>query len=303
MNNNEPIVLGNVKKGKTGKPLVVVIVFLFIGSIVLFLPTIMNYFGDYSILDLIKNGELITFIQNHEEYMRKDNTVTTVAPTIKNDVLINSKTVIEYNNFTLNNFVLDEESVSFDINTSNNINFNESNYYLVLSKDKEELYNIKLVGEITGTDNYKFKFVNRLDSTVNIKGTVKEIKNTEYPEFTLPSDESGLASITCKKDNRELEYMFQHDKLISIKDEYTYNESDDKKYFDEFEKYNKLAETLNNLGALSTVEENISGFEFVADIDLSKYNYEKNVDFDYYSLDTKSNIVNFEMNSKGYDCE
>ena len=59
MNNNEPIVLGTVKKGKTGKPLVVLLVFLIIGSILLFLPTIINYFGDYNVIDLITNGEII----------------------------------------------------------------------------------------------------------------------------------------------------------------------------------------------------------------------------------------------------
>jgi len=50
MNNNEPIVLGKVKKGSAGKPLVVLIVFLFLGAFILFLPTIISYFGDYNIV-------------------------------------------------------------------------------------------------------------------------------------------------------------------------------------------------------------------------------------------------------------
>ena len=66
MNDNEPIVLGKVQKGKTGKPMVVVILFLFIGAILFFLPTISSYFGDYNVVDLIKNGQIVDLFINHD---------------------------------------------------------------------------------------------------------------------------------------------------------------------------------------------------------------------------------------------
>ena len=74
MNNNEPIVLGKVKKSGSSKPILVIIIFLFIGSIILFIPTISNYFEDYNVIDLIKNGEIIDFIINHDSYIKKGTT-------------------------------------------------------------------------------------------------------------------------------------------------------------------------------------------------------------------------------------
>ena len=105
MNNNEPIVLGKVKKGSAGKPMAVVIIFLFIGSIILFLPTIINYFGDYNIIDLAKNGQIVDFFINHDNYVNQpiSNNNQEIEPK-EEDVLLNSKASISKDNFTLTNF-------------------------------------------------------------------------------------------------------------------------------------------------------------------------------------------------------
>lgn len=304
MNNNEPVILGKVKKGKTGKPLVVLILFLFIGSIVLFLPSIMGYFGDYNVIDLIKNGEIITFIQNHDSYVNGSKTTTT---TVKNDgntnnqVLINSKAVIKYNNFNLNNFNLKKDSISFDIVTSNNIDFDSSKYYLVLLKDDKEVNYIKLVGSINGTSSYNFKFNNKLDDILDYYGIVKEINVSEYPNFTLSSDESGLSNMICSLDNRSIEYMFQYNKLITIKDSVNVSRGND--YSKNYSKYSNLSKTMNSIGANAIVTENNNGFLYFVEINLNSYDYKNNKDSNYYSLNTLSKVVKFEMNSKGYDCE
>ena len=43
-NNQEPIVLGTVKKGRTGKPVIALIILVLIGTLIYFLPNIQNYF-------------------------------------------------------------------------------------------------------------------------------------------------------------------------------------------------------------------------------------------------------------------
>lgn len=299
MNNNEPLVLGKIKKGKTGKPLVVLIIFLFAGAIIFFLPSIGEYFSGYNIIDLIKNGEIIDFFINHENYADKNIAITTTTNKVVNEEekIINSKTILEYNNFVLSDFILNKDSISYKITTSNTINLDDSNYYLILEKDNKKIF-IKLNGVVNKELTNNFKFVDPLSNTIEVKGYIKTMNDKEYPEFTLSSDETGTASLICKKDNDTYEYMFNNNLLVKIKENYIYN--DENNYFNEFEKFSNLSTQINSSGSISTIEETYDGFTFKTDIDLNKY--QEKINNNYYSLNTKSNKINFEMKAKGYDC-
>lgn len=294
MNDNEPIVLGKIKRGKTGKPLAVLIIFLFAGIIILFLPNIASYFGDNNVLELVKNGQIVDFFINHDNYV--DKPVSNNKTTIKVDEhkLINNKTVIEFSNLTLNNFDLTIKNISFNVSSSASLE--ESNYYLVLEKDGKVIEYIKLFN-----NENSFNFLNELENTLDIKGYVKFIKENEYPSFTLSSDESGLGSLKCSKQNLIYEYTFSKNLLIRVKETLTYNSSDLDEYYKEYQKYNNKVTLIDSNNGVATIEENIDGFTFTNDLDLSVYigTLEKN----YYSLNTKSNKINFEMKAKGYDCK
>lgn len=303
MNNNEPLVLGKIKKGKTGRPLVVLIVFLFAGSIILLLPTMAEYFGDQNIITLIKEGKIIDFFINHDNYVDNNQIITTTT-TKKIDTnepkLINSKTILEYNNFTLSNFNLTEYSITYKITTSNKINFDESNYYLILEKNDKELTTIKLTGEVNKELTNTFEFKTSLTDTIEIKGYIKTINDNEYPEFTLSSDETGTSSLTCIKDNDTYEYMFNNNLLNKIKQTYIYKDDNDD-YYTEFESFTNLSNKINTNGGISTIVETYTGFTFTTEIDLNTY--QEKINYNYYSLNTKSNKINFEMKTKGYDCK
>lgn len=303
MNNNEPVILGKVKKGSAGKPLVVIILFLFIGSFILFLPNIMNYFGEYSIIDLIKNGQIIDFFVNHDNYVDKpinDNKNTQEFNELK-PLLINNKTELKENNFKLNNFTLTKDKIKFTINTTTQINFDESNYYLVLSQNDKEIKTIKLTETILNTKEITYIFKEKLNSTLEVKGIIKIIKENDYPKFIVTSDESGLGSLICEKDNYKIEYIFSNNSLNRIKETYNYIDNGND-YLTTFEEYSNKVNRLNNSNATASIIEDYSGFIFTTDIDLSKFTgTEKN--YNYYSLNTKTNKINFEMNAKGYDCK
>ena len=72
-NNQNPIVLGKVKKGKTGKPILAIIIIIFVGLLIYFLPAIQRLFKGESIVDLIKNGQLIEFIKNGGKLEKNEN--------------------------------------------------------------------------------------------------------------------------------------------------------------------------------------------------------------------------------------
>lgn len=294
--NNEPITLGKIKKGGKTKPILIIIIFLFMGSFILFLPTIINYFGDYNLIDLIKNGELIDFFKNHNSYINKQD------DTIKNNITlentsINTKTVLESNNITLNNFEITKTNIKFKINNEQNIDLDNNYYYLILKKDTTTIYI-----RIENKNELNFTFTTPLKDTLNISGNIKKYNDNDYPKFTLSSDETGLSSLICTKSLNNYEYIFDNNLLVRIKLNYTYNDTGNNSiYLSEFEKYTALQKQITLSGNTSNITENQTGFTFTADVNL---NNQTNLVFDnYYKFNTKSNKVNFDMIAKGYDCK
>lgn len=304
MNNNEPIVLGKVKKGSAGKPMAVVIVFLFTGSIILFLPTIINYFGDYNIIDLAKNGQIVDFFINHDNYVNQPiSNNNQENETKEEDVLLNSKSTITNDNFTLTNFTLTKENINFEINTTNIINFDEENYYLILTKNNKIISTIKLTGTVTSNTKFTFEFAKTLQDIIEVKGKIKKVNENDYPSFTVLSDESGLGSLICSKDKYKIEYILTNNQLTRLKETYTYlDKGNQTEYLNEFDKYTKISNEINSSNALSTITETYSGFTFTTDIDLNTY-IVKTKNYNYYSLNTKTNKIQYEMTAKGYDCK
>ena len=284
MNNNEPIVLGKVKKGSAGKPMAVVIVFLFIGSIILFLPTIINYFGDYNIIDLAKNGQIVDFFINHDNYVNQPiSNNNQENETKEEDVLLNSKSTITKDNFTLTNFTLTKENINFEINTTNIINFDEENYYLILTKNNKIISTIKLTGTVTSNTKFTFEFAKTLQDIIEVKGKIKKVNENDYPSFTVLSDESGLGSLICSKDKYKIEYILTNNQLTRLKETYTYlDKGNQTEYLNEFDKYTKISNEINSSNALSTITETYSGFTFTTDIDLNTY-IAKTKNYNYYS--------------------
>jgi len=295
MNNNEPIILGKVKRGSAGKPLLVIIILLFVGAIILFLPTIGSYFGDYNIINLVKEGKIIDFFINHDLYVDKPIKKEEKPEQKIEPLIINSKTVLTNNDITLNNFNLTTESISFKVTNTKNIDFNELNYYLVLSQSNKELFKIKL----TNNNEITFNFKEKLNSVVEVKGILKEIKDSEYPGFTVSSDESGLGSLICKSNNYQIEYVLSNNNLIRIKETLNYMDNNEN-YFNKYEEYSNIVNNLINNGQTASIVENYTGFVYSNDIDLSTY---KELKENYYSLNTKTNKIYFEMNAKGFDCK
>ena len=236
----------------------------------------------------------------------KEGVTTKKTPTENRPVLINDKAIIKYNNFTLNNFELKTNQIKFTITTSNTIDFNKSNYYLVLYQKDKEIEKLKLINEITNTGEITLSFSKTLENTVAVTGIVKEItENTPIAEkkttTTIPATTNVILS--CSKESTDIEYTFVSEKLIKIKEIYTYEDQNDGNYFNVFEEYSKKAIELNSLNAESVVRETQTGFYMVTNIDLSTYQYDKNTNENYYPLNTDINDIKTQIDTKGFDCK
>ncbi len=306
MDNNEPVVLGRIKKNKTGKPILVIIIFLFIGGIIFILPSISSYFEGYNVFDLIKSGEIIDFIANHDEYIKKakeDNTMVTEPIEEVTPQLINGKTVLKYNNFTLSNFELSTKEIKFNINTETNINFDASNYYLVLTQDNKEIAKIKLSKEGKGTIQNSYTFNNELSSIIEVNGIIKEIKSntstqTTTKEVTTPE---SINNLVCSLNRNSYTYTFESNKLIKVKEIITFKK--DEFTTVEYNAYNGYVEKINEAKGSSSLKEVGNNYIMESNIDLNIYRFDIYSKANYYSLNENFDTLKQDMESKGYDCK
>ena len=188
------------------------------------------------------------------------------------------------------------------INTTTNINFDKSNYYLILTKNYNKVI-IKLTGEVNGSENYTFNFLNKLEDIIEVTGEIKEIKQSDYTKYNLSNDEFGNGKITCKKEFENIDYNFKNNNLTNIRETYNYKKSESEDITSKYQQYLNISNNITLLGGQSQTLETQNGFIQLNIIDLNTYDFTKNTNNNYYSLNTQPKVINFEMEAKGYDCK
>lgn len=303
-NNQEPIVLGTVKKGKTGKPIVAIIIILLVLSLVWFLPLIDNKFGEESIIDLIKNGQLIDYLKNGKS-SNNDN-----KPVMKIDSsrpqLIQDTLILENDNLIVSDIKVASNVLSFSIRSKNaTYDASESNLYLNLYEGKTKLiytYSLDSVYSINGIQIKENIVSSDVNNDFYISLNTLDSKN--IPDVVLSSDESGLASLDCVNGNDTFEYIFSNKKLIEIKRtfKYKFDETKEQEYTNTYKKYSDLKNEREKFGITTDIIEDYYGFTYTEDILLESVDV-TNLDGNYYKKDTEAKIINYKQEAKGFECE
>lgn len=297
----EPIVLGTVKKGRTGKPILAIFIILIIAGLIYFLPVVGDYFKDKSIIDLIKNGELIDYIMNkNNDTSNKDDVI------IDEYTLVGNGSVISNGVLIISNIQLKENVLSYNIKSSKaTYDATKDNLYLQIFVDKNTLVYTKAIDEVfiingkdvkenvtfyKNSDKYYAKLVN--------------INDNDIKDITLSSDESGLASIICTKDNDTYEYIFQNKELIEMERtyQYKYNEQAISDYQKALMAYRDLANERVKYKIVTDVTEDSVGFTYKESIDLSKADV-TSLGNNYYAYRYLAKVILFKQEAKGFDCE
>lgn len=296
----EPIVLGTVKKGKTGKPFVAVIIILLIASLIYFLPVIGSYFGERSIIDLVISGELIDFIKN------KNNKVVE-EPTKKEEfILVGSDEKIDNGNLIISNIKLKDNVFSYNIKSKTaTYDATKEDLYLQVFVDKKTLVYTKAIDEV-----FMITEKNVLENVAFYKESDKyyvklsKINNDDIEDITLSSDESGLAAIICTKNNDQYEYIFQNKELIEMKRTYKYKYNADQ--LNDYQKtlinYRDLVNERAKYQINATVLEDSIGFTYSENIKLDIVDV-SSLGNNYYPYKYAAKVILFKQEAKGFDCE
>ena len=159
-NNNEPIVLGELKKEKSSKPFFVFLVFALVLATCFGLPYIQDYLvnGEGPIVDFynkLTGNEVVSENNNNisnNNSNNDNNSQTTTTKTIKVDeslTLLKSDTTLNLDNVYLQDISIVDKSVSYKIMASSSMNLDEMSYYLeIYDNNGVFLGRIKLYGNI-----------------------------------------------------------------------------------------------------------------------------------------------------------
>lgn len=301
----EAEIIGELRKDKIGRPILVVQMFIIFGIVLISLPIFTSLLNNPS-----------SFL--YKMFNSNGISDTPVTPSDdKREEFLNggveqqlaSSTNMKFENIVMRNFTLNGNYLNCEMYSYNGVlNLDKENYFLEIysSGSKNKIASVKLVGSFDNQVQKVSLTANQLSFNGNYSyvGKIVEMKDADYPSYTVPSDESGVGSMICSMDGRSIEYTFKNNYLISIKDNVKVvlsEQKDSQAYLNLKKSYEDKA---NNLGVNAEVEEVADGFSFTSVLDLENYKVPSSVvDYNYYLLDTEAKVINYTLNGKGFDCK
>lgn len=288
----EPIILGTVKKGRTGKPILAIIIIVFVALLIYFLPNIQSLFGEKSIVD----------------YILGNNNDNNVPVNVVQDkfVKIGDNVNLENANLIISEIQLNDNVLSYKIKSRTaTYDAGKDDLYLQIYHNKETLVYTKSLDEIfTITDKEVKINVSFYKNNNDYYAILKNITSEDIEDMVLSTDESGIGSITCSLDNDSYEYIFQNKELIEINRTYQYKYVDDKAndYQIAYKTYSDLKNSREKYNIITSLNEDYVGFNYKESIDLSKVTV-TDLGNNYFPYKTLAKVINFKQEAKGFDCE
>ena len=298
MNNNqnknlpEPVVIGNLRKQNRGT-FGLIIFFLILILFAIFLPNIKNFISNINDKN-IKNN--ISNINNEKDEVVEN-------PTISDDeeiyYEINENTNFVYDNITFASFVLNTNSITFNVSAAQTINLGSRNYYVEFyTIDKTFINRIKIdsintipVSTTTVTE----------EVSANILNNAKFIKIIKIETNTMPEVTLNDNKLTCTLENDEIIYTFENNKLKNIKERLNMSNSN-ADYLDNLEKYKNYKNNYENIKGINiSFIDTGTSFDFNFEVDYSIIKDDINLD-NFYEKDTLAKVINYEMTNKNYSC-
>lgn len=141
---------------------------------------------------------------------------------------------------------------------------------------------------------------NNMTSPVVTTSTTTTTTSTTTTSTTTVNNNSNI--LTCIYRNYEYIYTFDNENnLMKIENNYTYSNENESIYNDTLLNYKIKSNNVNSLGGKSTIVTSDNNFKYTAIID-NDANF-RDIDINYYLLNTKYDIISSELIKKGFDCK
>ena len=298
----QPAVIGELRKDRIGKPILVLEMLIMFGVVLIALPIVYTIAND-------EKSFIYKWLHKDEVLVEEPSSTETKYLDGGTLQLLETSTNMKFNGIVIQAFKLNESTINCRIFSLNEkIDFDAEEYYLeIYSNSQDKIAAIKLSGVYDYTPKDTVLTAGGLTFNSNFKyfGKIVKMTDASYPDVTYEKDNREVGSFTCTNKNHIIKYTFKNDYLLSIEDTYKFVKSDydDSSYLELYAEYQTKS---NNLGdTVSTTEEDADGFTFKATLDLeSGYEIPKVVtDNNYYEKDSKAKVIHYAETGKGFDCK
>ena len=141
---------------------------------------------------------------------------------------------------------------------------------------------------------------NNTTSPVVTTSSTTTTTSTTTTSTTTVNNNSNI--LTCIYRNYEYIYTFDNENnLMKIENNYTYSNENESIYNDTLLNYKIKSNNVNSLGGKSTIVTSDNNFKYTTIID-NDANF-RDIDINYYLLNTKYDIISSELIKKGFDCK
>lgn len=263
---------------------------------VIYLPEISQYINNYF------NPDVVTPDTPSDN---KNNTTDDDNKTTIKEYVISDKPEIIFEKFKINNIVVYESNISFDIiNTSNAIlELANYNYFINLYDQNKKLLQRLMLRDEVVSPNETLKVTFSLTDSNVYSLTILSISKDNYPAFVATADENNMATLTCTKNYEKVDYLLNNNKVYAINVLYEVG-VDDANFNTLYGTYQAMQVAYNSIEGVSSSIETINNvLSFRTIINLNTIGDEKINLKTFYPKDTDAKVMNFELTSMGYTCK
>ena len=291
----KPQVVGHIYEKKTniGRVLVIFAIFglvvFYINDITLYLNNLFGKKSSTSIKELTEENK------KKKEQTIKEN---------EGYYDITEDQIIIVENLSITHFKNENNIFSFDVYnyTDNDINLASKKYYLELYNSDKKILEDHIIDFNTITSKNKKTFNIEVGKEFKyIKIISKDV--SDYSEHNITYNNEKIGTLICTKNNSVITYIFKDNKLQEIEDIYT----DIKDLNNYYIRYNNSLNKVNEYNNIDGIDASFNpidnGYKVIYKIDLSKVNIDELNNNYYYKSGEIVKVVNYEMNSRGYNCK
>ncbi len=293
----KPTVLYTIKEKKASLLGVIIVFALFIG-VVYFLPQATALYEKYTKKDDITIPSVKPNGDKEDDDQDADvPDVTLVKYNLSDNPTITNTDII------ISDFTFQDGTLNFKITNAKATaaNLKNKKYYLEVYNTSDTLIKRIKIAEDNYAASESKNYSYQLNSTNVGYFYLKEIAVDNYPNLNLEEVENR-ATLTCSLDDEILVYSFESKELKNISHTLTIKNTVSD-YASQITTYQALATTYNGYnGVTASLNAITDGFTFNTTLDLTKANISNLNNNNYYAHKTNPNIVNFEMEARGYTC-
>ena len=235
---------------------------------------------------------------NNNNSNENENKEETEYYTYSNDLKIN------FENLTIDNFNINKNVLSFDINnlTLETIDVGDQNIFLETFDENKTMIDRFKLDINTVANNSKISLNLDIKKDFNYL-TIKELKEEEYPPIVLDANDNGESTIVCKKDKETITYTFKDASLVKINHKIIDNEINGVNYNTNLNSYQSKVNSYKQIeGVDATFTSSLNGYNVDVTLDLAKVDLSKINEKYYYAYHKDAKIINYEMTTYGFTC-